>query len=221
MWIKFNYIVLLSVIIPSLLACNHRTQNTKTDQEETFDKLVQRFENTDRLKWQKPLEVIELLGDLKGKTVADIGAGTGYFTFRLATKAAKVLAIDIDERFIHFIENTKTTFPKLIQDRIETRLVNENDPKLKKEEVDAVLVVNTYKDIQDRISYFEKIRKENLKQNGRIMIVDYKKGNKLNLREEEIALSPTTVKKELREAGYKTIQINEGLLEHQYIIIAK
>ena len=44
---------------------------------------------------------------LDGKTVADIGAGTGYFAFPLAKKAAKVIAIDIDQRFLDYIEQRK------------------------------------------------------------------------------------------------------------------
>ncbi len=66
-----------------------------------FDTLVKHFENPARAEWQKPEWVIEQLGDLTGKTVADIGAGTGYFAFRIARKAKKVIAIDIDERFLN------------------------------------------------------------------------------------------------------------------------
>src|SRR5256885_9385708 len=64
-----------------------------------FDKLVARFEDPSRAQWQKPDEIIAGLDPLDGKTVADIGAGTGYFAFPIAKKAAKVIAIDIDKRF--------------------------------------------------------------------------------------------------------------------------
>jgi len=56
---------------------------------------------------KKPEVVIAKLGDLSNMTVADIGAGTGYFSFRLAEKAEKVISIDIDERFLNYIENKK------------------------------------------------------------------------------------------------------------------
>lgn len=51
----------------------------------------------DRVIWQKPEMVMELLGDMKDKVVADIGAGTGFFTFRLLQQAKKVIAVDIDK----------------------------------------------------------------------------------------------------------------------------
>ena len=60
-----------------------------------FKDLVAHFEDPTRAQWQKPDEVIASLGPLDGKTVADIGAGTGYFAFPIAKKAAKVMAIDI------------------------------------------------------------------------------------------------------------------------------
>ena len=54
-----------------------------------FESLIADYENKDRGIWQKPNMVISLLGDLEDKTVADIGAGTGYFTFRIVPKAKK------------------------------------------------------------------------------------------------------------------------------------
>mgnify|MGYP003513888378 CR=1 FL=1 len=50
----------------------------------------------DRTVWQKPYEVIHRLGPLEYLTVADIGAGSGYFSFRFIHEAARVIAIDID-----------------------------------------------------------------------------------------------------------------------------
>src|SRR5262250_2336948 len=61
--------------------------------EMRFEDLVARFEDPARKEWQKPDEVIAGLGPLSGKTVADIGAGTGYFSFPTAARGAKVIAI--------------------------------------------------------------------------------------------------------------------------------
>ncbi|RMF57468.1 MAG: class I SAM-dependent methyltransferase, partial [Calditrichaeota bacterium] len=89
-----------------------------------FDTLVKHFEDPGREEWQKPDWVIEQLGDLQDKVVADIGAGTGYFSFRIAKKAQKVIAIDIDERFLNYIEEKNKT----LQLPVETRLVEPDDP---------------------------------------------------------------------------------------------
>src|SRR5690606_25963163 len=64
-----------------------------------------------RVIWQKPDLVLSLLGNLKGKTVADIGAGTGFFAFRIANQGARVIAIDIDPRAIAWIDEEKTRYP--------------------------------------------------------------------------------------------------------------
>ena len=84
-----------------------------------FHELVARSEGPARSEWQKPELVITSLGSFEGKTVADIGAGTGYFSFPIAAKAAKVIAIDIDNRFLDSIDHKKQT--QNIGVNIETR----------------------------------------------------------------------------------------------------
>ncbi len=74
------------------------TQNWSQDID--FEDKVSVFEDQNRDIWQKPDRVIDILGPLEGKTVVDLGAGTGYFAFRLIQDAAKVIAIDIDPDFI-------------------------------------------------------------------------------------------------------------------------
>jgi predicted RNA methylase len=58
--------------------------------------------------WQKPDLVIQQLGDVNGKTVADLGAGTGYFSRRIAYKGARVIAIDIDPQAIQWMQEQKS-----------------------------------------------------------------------------------------------------------------
>lgn len=185
-----------------------------------FEELVQRYEDPGRTNWQNPELILDKLGDLEGKTIADIGAGTGYFSFRLARNAQKVIAIDIDERFLEFIEKRKLEYPQGIAENIITRLTNEHDPSLNPGEADAVIIVNTYPFIEDRIKYFSKVKK-GLKNDGVLMIVDYKKGNMPVGPPAEIKLSPDRVFSELRDAGFKNFNIDETSLRYQYIIIAR
>ena len=72
------------------------TQEPETSSEITYEGSAANGVQS-RQVWQKPNLVIELLGDLQDKTIADIGAGVGYFSFRLAEKANRVIAIEIDE----------------------------------------------------------------------------------------------------------------------------
>lgn len=62
--------------------------------------------------WQKPDLVLNTLGNLENKVVADIGAGTGYFSFRLAMRAKKVIAIDIDKDVLDTIGQYTARLPE-------------------------------------------------------------------------------------------------------------
>lgn len=183
-----------------------------------FQSLVRNFEDPAREKWQKPAQVIALLGDLSDKTVADIGAGTGYFSFPLAEKAKKVIAIDIDRRFLEYIEQKNRRLPAPLP--IETRLATESDPQLQAGEANFVILVNTYHHIGNRPEYFSRVR-QMLAEGGAVVIVDFFKrelpvGPPLRLK-----LHPETVAEELKRAGFTDIHIDRETLEYQYIIIAR
>lgn len=87
--------------------------------------------NVGRAIWQKPGLVIEKLGDISDKVIADIGAGTGYFSFKLALKAKKVIAVEIEQGLLDYIDSTKVMLPENKRSRIETRLATPDDPNLK------------------------------------------------------------------------------------------
>ena len=81
-----------------------------------------------RYAWQKPELVIDLLGELEDHVVADIGAGTGYFAFRLVSKAKKVIAVDIDPNMIDLMELFKDNLDTVTQGKIDMRLATPEDP---------------------------------------------------------------------------------------------
>jgi SAM-dependent methyltransferase len=225
-----NFIFFLFACI-CLLGCNTSQNgnaiptevNDSSDQKnvtsDSFDMLISDYENEDRVIWQKPGVVIDLLGDLTDKTVADLGAGSGYFAFRLLPSAQKVLALDIDPRAISYMDSIKSTLPEEIASKLELRLVGTENAGMKPAEVDAVLLVNTYMYLGDRVSYLSNL-KEMIKAGGQIIIIDFKKksmpiGPPL---EEKVDLS--VVESELKAAGFKIFSSNDTTLDYQYIIKA-
>ena len=174
-----------------------------------------------RLAWQKPDLVINRLGDLEGKVIADIGAGTGYFTFRLAAKAGKVIALDIDPNMIDLIELFRANLDEEMRDRIETRVVTPDDPKLEASEVDVAIIINTIGYIEDRVTYLKNLR-NSIKDGGIVMIVDFKlkriPGNIATDPEHRVSI--LDMENDLTKAGYHGVYSDDTSLDYQYIILA-
>jgi len=184
-----------------------------------FESLVADYESKERGIWQKPELVISMLGDLSDKTVADIGAGTGYFTFRLVPKAKKVIGIDIDQRFIRFLDSVNVRLPAQYRERFESRLAKPNDPQLKAGEADAVVMVNTYGYIQNRIQYLKTLSK-GMSPGAKLLIIDFKKNNLPIGPPEEFKVALGQVEKELITAGFALEKIDKDALDYQYIVLA-
>lgn len=239
---KYRFLM-LSMLLAISIGCNPAQQKQEQDQEHSkgeehahaghqhhgganeymhqasIDELVERFESEERNAYQKPDEVIKFLGDLSGKKIIDIGAGSGYFSVRLAEVGAKVIAADVDEKFQAYIK-------KRIEDNgleelgIELRKIPYDSPSLEKGEVDMVLIVNTYHHIEDRLPYFKQVL-EGIAEGGELVIIDFFKrdtpvGPPLNHK-----IAKDVVVKELKEAGFTEIEENTELLEYQYILRAK
>lgn len=185
-----------------------------------FESLVADYEDKNRAIWQKPELVISFLGAMENKTVADIGAGTGYFTFRLVPKAKKVIGIDIDPRFITFLDSMKVRLPEVYRDRFESRLAQFNDPLLEPEEADNVVMVNTYGYLEERVEYLKTLRKGMAPQ-GQLLIIDFKKNNIPVGPPDEYKVALTQVERELLAAGFTITKVDKDALDYQYIVLAK
>lgn len=172
----------------------------------------------DRGSWQNPELVIRKFGDLSGQVVADIGSGTGYFTLPISRLAQKVIAIDIEQRYLDYIEDRKLELPINQADRIETRLTVENEPNLHSDEVDAVLMVNVFYYLNNREQYMQIVR-DALRENGILVLVDFKPGN-LPVGPSGNKVPVPEVVSILASAGFENIQVDEISLQYQYIITA-
>lgn len=226
-----NFLLITALAVVSLIGCKFNPQGsnttdkpiTETDTtgvESDYENEAEQYESEDRVIWQKPDLVIQQLGNVDGKVVADLGAGTGYFSRRIAYKGATVIAIDIDPKAIQWMEEQKARFPLELRNRLIIRQAEANDPKLNPDEVDIVLLVNTYSYIQDRVTYFSKL-KEAIRAGGHVIIIDFKKKETPFGPSIEERVDVKDVEKELQEAGYTLLAIDEESLEYQYIIKAK
>lgn len=179
------------------------------------------YESTNRGIWQKPDLILDLLGDLSEKTVADIGAGTGFLTRRIVPKAKKVIAIDIDQGFVSYLDSIRSNvLAEAYKERLETRLAQPDNPNLAKGEADVVIIVNTYMYIENRVEYLQ-ILKQGMAADSRLLIVDFKKKNTPVGPPSEIRTPLYQVERELKEAGFKNIQTNDAALDYQYIVMGK
>jgi predicted methyltransferase len=120
--------------------------------------------------WQRPAEVFAALGVQPGQRIADIGSGSGYFTFRLAARvgaAGKVYAVDIDEKAVQKVRE-RAAREKLTQ--IEAILGASADPRLP-DDLDAVLIVDTYHEFRAYEQMLQAVWRA-LKPGGRLVIID-------------------------------------------------
>jgi len=123
------------------------------------------LEDPSRDEWQKPHEVVRALNLTSTETVADIGSGTGYFARRFANHAAKVYAVDIDEKLLEIAR--AAGLPNL-----ETVLAAPDDPHLPSAKVDTIFFCDVLHHIDNRPAYYAKMAKA-LKVGGRVVVIDF------------------------------------------------
>jgi SAM-dependent methyltransferase len=172
------------------------------------------FDDPSRDAWQKPDEVLKALHLQRTDKVADIGAGTGYFSVRIAKRVpdGKVFAVDIEPNMVRYVgeraerEHLNAVVPVL---------ASADSPHLP-EVVDLVLIVDTYHHMQNRVAYFKKLR-QSLRTNGRVAIIDFKvdapEGPPPQFRN-----PPEKVTTELEKAGY-TLVASHPFMPMQYFLV--
>ncbi len=172
------------------------------------------FDAPERDAWQQPDRVIEALSLPPTAVVADLGAGTGYFSMRLArvVPQGRVLAIDLEASMVRYLADRaqREGLPNVLA--VEGTATDAGI----REPVDLVLVVDTYHHIEDRPAYFARVR-ERLAPGGRLAIVDFRLDSERGPpREHKIA--PEVVRQELEAAGY-ALAATHDFLPDQYFLI--
>ena len=133
------------------------------------------LEPPDRDVWQRPEEIMDALQIAEGSVVADLGAGSGWFTIRLARRVlptGKVYAEDIQQPMVSAM-NLRIKREGL-EKIVTTVLGTASDPRLPPNALDAVLIVDAYHEIEDPVTLLRNVGKD-LKPKGVIGIINYKK----------------------------------------------
>jgi cyclopropane fatty-acyl-phospholipid synthase-like methyltransferase len=175
---------------------------------------AKQFDDPARDAWQMPDKVIAALHLKLGQTVADIGAGTGYFSVRLARSEAapKVYAVDIEPGMVSYVRDraAKEGLKNIIAVQATEDSANLPEP------VDAILIVDTYHHIGNREVYFRKLAKS-LKPGGRLAIIDFKPDSPEGP-PKEFRFPPEKFKAELAKAGYILSEQLDFLPRQQFLI---
>jgi ubiquinone/menaquinone biosynthesis C-methylase UbiE len=175
------------------------------------------LEGPDRDAWQKPEQVMDALGIADGARVADLGAGGGYFTIRLAHRVGPngvVYAEDVQREMLQSIERRV----EREQLRNVTPVLGKpEDPALPAGELDAVLIVDTFNAFEQPVAVLQRVR-ESLKPGGRVGIIEYTRDGHGPGPAMDERIDPEAVVSAARAAGLRLAR-RESFLRYQYMLI--
>ena len=211
----FTALVLICLCAPGLAAQQQKPGQPEHMQHKFDDpaRYAKSFDDPARDAWQMPQRVIDALQLTSGMKVADIGAGTGYFSMRLAkVPGLSVFAVDIEPKMVEYLRQRAHKEHAM---NVTAVLAGASSPNLP-EPVDVILVVDTYHHLPNRPAYFRELRKS-LKPGGRIAIVDFRKdapdGPPVHFR-----FTPQQIQDEMKQAGYE-LQSAHDFLPRQHFLI--
>ena len=178
------------------------TQQRKTSTPYTGDLSI--FDYPDRDQKLHINQVMDLLGISPGKSVADIGAGSGWFTVRAAQRVAPtgtVYAVDINPAAIQYVDD-RAKKEKL--NNVKTVLGPAGDPP--SESVNAVLLLKTYHEVAQPVEFMTRLR-SSLRPDARVGIID-RNGNG-----ENHGVAKKIVIQEVESAGYRLAEEHDELVK--------
>lgn len=179
---------------------------------------VKKFEGPERDAWQKPQTIVAALGDIRGKTVVDLGAGTGYFLPHLSRAvgpSGQVLAVDVEADMVRHIgaraerEGLKN---------VRAQKSESDDPKLTPASADRVLIVDVWHHIPARGEFAKRLAAA-LRPDGAIYIVDFKLDSPRGPPKRH-KLAPEAVIADLKAGGLQCELLKIDLPD-QYVVVAR
>jgi FkbM family methyltransferase len=178
------------------------------------------LERPERLEEEEPETALDVLKIARGSTVADIGAGSGYMTMRLASRVGpdgKVYANDIQPEMLQILQRrldrARVTNVVLVQGAID-------DPKLPPSAVDLELVVDVYHEMSRPQEMLRGLRSA-LKENGRLVLLEYRKEDPAIPIKPDHKMSVREAKVEVEAEGFALAQVDESLPRQHILIFTK
>jgi ubiquinone/menaquinone biosynthesis C-methylase UbiE len=177
------------------------------------------LEDPARDAYQKPHEVVTSLGLREGETIADIGAGSGYFAFRFSRHVGangRIYAVDINPDMIVYMN-------RRIRDmnvkNMVTVLSAPDDPLLMDGSIDRFFICETWHHIQNQAKYLA-LMKKMLKPGGQVIMIDFQKRNLPVGPPIEMKIAREVVIKQLQEAGFQLEKENTFLPYHYFLVFS-
>ena len=168
---------------------------------------------------EQPQQVIDALDLKPTDVVADIGAGTGYFSFRISPKVpqGKVLAVDIQPEMIDIMnflkkENNKTN--------VEPILGSVTKPNLPDDTVDLALMVDAYHEFEYPREVMEGVVRS-LKPGGRVVLVEYRRENPLIPIKALHKMTQNQARKEMKTVGLRWLETKKFLPQQHLMVFEK
>jgi len=179
------------------------------------------LERSEREDEEAPDVALNVLKIPKGSAVADIGAGSGYITVRLADRVGptgRVFANDVQPQMLNILarrlDRSKITNVTLIEGTLD-------DPRLPLASVDLVLMVDVYHELSQPQSILRHLR-ESLKPGGRLVLLEYRKEDPTVPIKPEHKMSVAEARMEVEAEGFTLSKVDEALpRQHILIFVAK
>jgi len=178
------------------------------------------LERNEREAEEHPDQALDALGLKPGMIVADVGAGTGFMSLRMAKRVGpmgKVYAEDVQPEMLSRLRRNAA---KAKLSNVETVLGNEADPKLPPNALDLILLVDVYHEFSQPQRMLRGMRQA-LKPDGRLVLLEYRKEDPTIPIRPEHKMSVQEVKIELEAEGFRMSQVIESLPRQHILILTK
>ena len=177
------------------------------------------LERSDRIETERPQDVIKNMGLSPTDNVADIGAGTGYFSFRIAplVRQGKVYAVDIQPEMLRMIDERKA---KSKLSNVVSVLGTEKDTKLPENTIDLAFMVDAYHEFSYPKEMMQSIVRS-LKPKGRVLLIEYR-GEDPDVPIKLVhKMTVAQCKLEMAAVGLKFKEVREFLPYQHFIVFEK
>jgi predicted methyltransferase len=175
------------------------------------------FDDPSRAAWQKPEAVVQALQLKPGMRVADLGAGTGYFSRYLSGAVGAQGTVFTADTEPNLVAHLRERAEKEQTENVVPILASADNPRLPAAGTDLVLIVDTFHHIDDRLSYFRRLQRA-LSPHGRVAIIDWQKRDLPVGPPLEHKLARDQVVEEMQAAGYRLVD-EPSFLPYQYFLL--